>query len=199
MNLQVALRPHLMVLNVGLFLVFSGVHNIAADSNAMKMLFNFTLDPSPQPWVVVNDGVMGGLSKGATQLNQNGMCFSGELSLKNNGGFSSIRQQVDMNLSDCQGVRIRLLGDGRTYQLRLESDARYRNRWPVSFSGDIPTIAGEWVEVDVPFDKLRQSWRGQDLSEYRFNPATIQRIGLILADKQPGDFKVEVAWIGAYR
>ena len=132
-------------------------------------------------------------------MNENGMRFTGDLSLENNGGFSSIRQRVDMDLSEYQGIRVRVRGDGRTYQLRLESDARFRNRWAVSFSGDIPTVAGEWVEVDVPFDALRQSWRGRQFTDYTFNPAAIQRIGVILADKQPGDFEVEVAWVGAYR
>lgn len=127
------------------------------------------------------------------------MLFSGDLSLENNGGFSSIRQQVEMDLSEYQGIRVKVRGDGRVYQLRLESDARFRDRWAVSFSGDIPTEPDQWVEVEVPFDTLRQSWRGRELSEYRFNPAAIQRIGVILADKKPGNFKVEVAWVAAYK
>ena len=98
-----------------------------------------------------------------------------------------------------RGVRVKVRGDGRTYQLRLESDARYRDRWAVSFSGEIQTVAGEWVEVNVPFDQLRQSWRGRQFDGYTFNPAAIQMIGVLLADKQPGDFEVEVAWVAAYR
>ena len=39
-------------------------------------------------WKVINDGVMGGLSKGNLEFTErNTMKFSGSLSLKNNGGF----------------------------------------------------------------------------------------------------------------
>ncbi|MEM6886477.1 MAG: CIA30 family protein [Verrucomicrobiota bacterium] len=185
-----------LLLLLGLLITATGNSN---SSNPMKMLFQFDEASPAQPWAATNDGVMGGLSEGSARLSDNGMLFTGDLSLENNGGFSSIRQRVNMDLSEYQGIRVKVRGDGRTYQLRLESDARFRDRWAVSFSGDIETVAGEWVEVNVPFDALSQSWRGRQFSEYTFNPSAVQMIGVILADKQPGDFEVEIAWVAAYR
>jgi monofunctional biosynthetic peptidoglycan transglycosylase len=73
------------------------------------------------------------------------MRFFGELSLENNGGFSTIRSgKVDLNLSNDLGLLLRVKGDGRTYEARLDSDARYRNM-PVSFAGEFKTTAGEWT------------------------------------------------------
>ena len=43
-----------------------------------------------QSWQVVNDGVMGGRSQGSKMLTENSMVFWGEVSLENNGGFSSL-------------------------------------------------------------------------------------------------------------
>ncbi len=43
-------------------------------------------------WQVVNDGVMGGLSRGSVKVTEgHTLLFAGETSLRNNGGFSSIR------------------------------------------------------------------------------------------------------------
>ena len=53
-------------------------------------------------WRVVDDGVMGGLSKGNFGVSSGGiLTFRGTLSLENNGGFSSIRtEKVKMNLKE---------------------------------------------------------------------------------------------------
>ena len=149
-------------------------------------------------WSVVNDGVMGGLSKGKLSFNKGVMRFEGNLSLENNGGFSSIRTRgVKLDLSDSAGLIARVKGDGRTYQLRLGSDARYRGM-EVSFMAEFPTKKGEWIEVKVPFDELVGSWRGRMLKDEVFNPAKVQRVGMLLADKKSGPFKLEVDWLRAY-
>ena len=45
-------------------------------------------------WQIVNDGVMGGLSKGNVEhTSDNIMHFWGTLSLDNNGGFSTVRSR----------------------------------------------------------------------------------------------------------
>lgn len=167
------------------------------EQTSMKILFDFRENGTNQPWRSNNDGVMGGLSTGGATMTDVGMTFSGVLSLENNGGFSMVQQRENWDLSGYQGIRLKVRGDGRTYQLRLNSDARFRDRWPVSFSGEFETKAGEWVEVEVSFDQLRQSWRGRTLSGYEFNPAKIEMIGILLADKNPGPFKMEVEWIAA--
>ncbi|MEM1443591.1 MAG: CIA30 family protein, partial [Verrucomicrobiota bacterium] len=53
-------------------------------------------------WSIVNDGVMGGLSKGKVEISKEGiMTFSGTLSLENNGGFSLAETgKIDRNLSN---------------------------------------------------------------------------------------------------
>jgi len=171
---------------------------LEADEPNDRMLFNFRESGGREAWEAVNDGVMGGRSRGGAELGEGTMQFSGTLSLENNGGFSSIRNPGAWDLSEYAGVRLRVRGDGRTYQLRLQTDARYR-RWLVSFSGEFETRKGEWIEVEVPFSSLRASFRGRDLSGYAFDPETIQLFGLLLADKQGGPFALEVQWIEAYR
>jgi transforming growth factor-beta-induced protein len=150
-------------------------------------------------WSITNDSVMGGRSRGKVSLSNSGtLRFSGDLSLENNGGFSTVRTgRVDLDLSDSQGLVMRVKGDGRTYQLRAGTDARYRFM-EVSFKADFPTTKGKWTEVRVPFNSLEGSFRGRELKDKAFDPGKIRRLGLLLADKQPGAFDLEVDWIRAY-
>lgn len=150
-------------------------------------------------WRVVDDGVMGGLSKGQIQISKDGiLTFSGKLSLENNGGFSSLRtQELAMNLADAEGLVARVKGDGRTYQMRFSTDARYRGM-EVSFKADFKTKKGEWTEVKVPFSQFKGSFRGMSLAKEKFNPGKIQRIGMLLGDKKAGPFELQVDWIRTY-
>ena len=150
-------------------------------------------------WRVVNDGVMGGLSKGNLKVSDEGvLSFSGNLSLENNGGFSSIRTgSVEMDLSEATGVVARVKGDGRTYQIRFGTDARFRGM-EVSFMAEFPTQKEKWTEVEIPFDNFVGSFRGMKLKKEKFDPAKIRRVGLLLADKKAGPFDLKVDWIRTY-
>jgi NADH dehydrogenase [ubiquinone] 1 alpha subcomplex assembly factor 1 len=167
------------------------------DHQLMKTLFDFTGEKPDVEWRSSNDGVMGGLSKGSARILEEGMLFNGELSLENNGGFSLIYFNANFDLSDFSGIRLTVLGDGRTYQLRLESDAIFSQRGPVNFSSEFKTTVGKWVEIFVPFNDLNQSWRGRQLSGYTFNVQDIRRISIMLADKIPGQFSLKIASIAA--
>ncbi|MEM0967509.1 MAG: CIA30 family protein [Verrucomicrobiota bacterium] len=177
--------------------IFIGCTLAHASEEKMITLFSFTPETDDAVWTSNNDGVMGGISTGSARMVADGMEFSGELSLENSGGFASVYQPVSLDLSDFEGIRIRVLGDGRTYQLRLESDALYRDRWPVTFGAEFPTTAGEWTEAFIPFAELRQSWRGRSLEGYTFNPADLRRMAIMLADKKPGPFSLKVDRIEA--
>jgi monofunctional biosynthetic peptidoglycan transglycosylase len=150
-------------------------------------------------WRVVDDGVMGGLSQGKREIGKDGILrFFGTLSLENNGGFSSLRTgNVKLDLSGAEGVMLRIKGDGRTYQLRLSTDAEYRGR-EMSFHAGFPTTKGEWTEVKIPFNRLVGSWRGTELPDKTFDPSKIRRLGLQLADKKEGPFELHVDWIRSY-
>lgn len=150
-------------------------------------------------WRVVDDGVMGGLSKGKIEISKDGiLTFSGKLSLENNGGFSSLRTgDLKLDLAGAEGLVARVKGDGRTYQMRFSTEARFRGM-EVSFKADFKTQKGEWTEVKVPFDQFKGSFRGMSLSKEKFNPGKIRRVGLLLGDKKQGPFELQVDWIRSY-
>ena len=68
-------------------LVFISI--IMSYSNSYKIDFGQTI--GGQDWMIINDGVMGGLSESTVTITKNSLLFKGSISLKNNAGFASIR------------------------------------------------------------------------------------------------------------
>lgn len=149
-------------------------------------------------WSITDDGVMGGLSKGRVSFSDGVMKFQGTLSLRNNGGFSTVRsKRMKLDLSDSTGLKLRVKGDGRSYQVRLGTDARYRGM-EVTFMAEIKTKKGKWMEVDVPFSAFKAGFRGRSLPEVTLDTAKIRRMGILLGDKKEGPFEMSVDWLKAY-
>lgn len=179
-----------------LAVVVLGLSNSRAEPS--KELINFKKDPKVKMGIT-DDGVMGGLSKGQMKISEEGnLLFSGTLSLQNNGGFSSLRMDIGRwNLEGWQGIEVKVKGDGRTYDLRVTTDERFR-RSPISFRGKISTEKGKWTTVKVSFSELKGGWRGMTLKN-EFDPAKIETIGITVADKKEGLFELEVESIKAWK
>ena len=87
--------------------------------------------------------------------------------MENNGGFSSVRtsKSATNDLATYDGLVMRVKGDGRSYEVRLGTDARYRFM-EVSFKAMFPTKKGKWTEVKIPFDRFQGSFRGRDQVDF---------------------------------
>ncbi len=171
--------------------------NPKSDKTETKILMQFTREESEPKWNAVNDGVMGGLSKGTAKIEDGILHFSGTLSLENNGGFSSVRTSGSgFDLSAAQSMILRVKGDGRDYQLRLSTNARYRES-RISYGATFATKADEWIEVRIPFSSLKPSYRGTKLDGPPLDLSKIEEIGLLIGDKRTGDFSLKVDWIKA--
>ena len=146
-------------------------------------------------WSVVNDGVMGGVSRGGIRRTDNGTgVFSGTLSLENNGGFASVRAVIGRtDLSAHAGLELRVRGDGRTYHLRLRTDDRFDG---VAYRAFFTTRDGEWLTIRVPFADFEPTFRGRTLSgEPPLDTSRIHQVVFMLADKQPGPFALEIDFV----
>ncbi len=143
-------------------------------------------------WYITNDGVMGGLSQGYLRENDSSLVFYGELSLENNGGFSRTQRRMEnIDYSDFKGVRMRMRGDARTYTFTVESHSgSYGPSYQMKFKAE-----GEWKEYFFPFEELSGSIRGRKTGKNFDNPEELRRIGILLADKEAGSFKLEIDWI----
>jgi len=158
-------------------------------------IFDFNKECNIHDWKIVNDRVMGGLSKGSISLNPDGYgLFEGEISLKNNGGFSSVRYRFDkIKVSKDSYISIRLKGDGKKYQFRVK-DAT--NNY-YSYISSFPTL-GEWEEIKVSLKDMHPSHRGRKLDLPNFSEDYIAEIVFLIGNKKAENFKLLIDKISLY-
>jgi len=168
-----------------------------ADEPHSKLLDDFKTTSTIGTWTSVNDGVMGGLSKGEPKINkEKKMVFKGEISLANNGGFSSIRTRGSvLNLSNYDGLEIKIKGDGRMYYLTSRSNSKKM----LAFWSPIQPPKDEWTVIRVPFNSFYATYFGKKIPMMSLNTKKITSVGFMLYDKQGGSFEIETDYIKAYK
>lgn len=84
-------------------------------SDSKELIFDFNSNSDISAWRVVDDVVMGGESEGNFKLNENGNgVYFGEVSLENNGGFSSLRFRFNKKeISNYSKIILKIKGDGK--------------------------------------------------------------------------------------
>ena len=162
-----------------------------------RILFDFQAPTNSPAWQIVNDDVMGGVSTSRFQILTNGgAVFSGVVSLENNGGFASVRSSpVRHDLTGCGCFVIRLRGDGRRYKFTARTETGFDA--PL-YQCAFETKRGEWEEHRLAFKDFVPTFRGRILTDVPpLNPAKVASVGLLIADKQDGAFRLEMSWIKA--
>lgn len=153
------------------------------------MILTILVSLAPERWFVVNDGVMGGVSSSRISSSSDGLLFSGELSLENNGGFASVRTRVQPGEERSNLVRLEVRGDGRRYQFRIRQDDRFDG---VAWSAPFDT-SPDWSAVELPLAGFEPVFRGRSVPQAGpVVPERISQVGFLLADKNPGPFSLEV-------
>ena len=172
---------------------------IGAQKAPEKMLIDFLDVDESGTWWIVNDGVMGGLSRSEFKLTDEGTAvFQGNVSLENFGGFSSIRTNPrSFKLENYQGLLVRVKGDGKKYQLRLHADNRFDG---IAYRYYFQTQPSTWLTIRVPFSEFVPVFRGRIMNNISpISPEQIQVIGFMISDKQAGPFRLEIDSIRAYQ
>ena len=149
------------------------------------IIFDFNKNSSISNWVVVDDVVMGGRSTGNFKLNKDGNgVFYGNVSLDNNGGFSSLRHGFNkLNIEKFKTLVLKIKGDGKNYQFRIKHKSSDYASYITSFSS-----SGEWQEIEIPINSMYPSFRGRKLDEPNFSHESIEEITFLIANKKNEDF-----------
>jgi monofunctional biosynthetic peptidoglycan transglycosylase len=143
----------------------------------------------PNQWVVVNDDVMGGVSQSRVDLTkEQTVRFSGAVSLENNGGFASIRHNgPPAEIRHGDGVRLRVLGDGKTYQFRV------RTAGGTAYKADFTTIRGTWQEFGIPWSSFEATYRGRAVKGAPpLKGDAIRQVGFLIANGKAETFDLQI-------
>ncbi|MEM7109392.1 MAG: CIA30 family protein [Bacteroidota bacterium] len=168
------------------------IFNIGLLSEGHKL--SFKESASISNWRITNDGVMGGLSKGAIQKTDRGILFSGEVSLKNFGGFTSYKSEFKKyNLEEYTQVDIKYRSTGTDMAIQLETSRQF---FAPYFKANLP-VSPEWVVKTVDFNEFKQYQMGEakNLTMQDKDLKNVIRVGFITNEKKAGAFEFEVDYI----
>lgn len=151
------------------------------------VLFDFSKESNIQNWIVVNDGVMGGLSKGDFSIENEGHAlFKGYVSLENNGGFSSVRYNLETkSVKNFKKIKLRLKGDGKQYQIRVKT--RISDYY--SYIAYVKTN-GEWQTLEILFSEMIPSFRGSKLDLPNYPGEYLEQFAILIGNKKKEDFEL---------
>lgn len=152
-----------------------------------RMIFDFNKNSDISSWRVVNDVVMGGRSSGSFELSEDGHgVFSGEVSLENNGGFSSVRHSFNkLNVDSEMKVVLIIKGDGKDYQFRVKHNDNDAHSYITTFQ-----TSGDWETIEIPLKDLFPSFRGRTLDMPNFNHDSMEQIAFLIANKRAESFEL---------
>lgn len=169
------------------FFFLSIIFMITINSKAIAVAdlsFPFNAD-SGNYWQYVSDRVMGGVSDGQVNLEQDGEMFyarlTGNVSTANNGGFIQLRSRVSFANSEregknLKGVRLNVRGNGEKYYIHIRTNESYSpsDYYAITFKTNT-----EWQMIDLPFNKFERRWS----KETALDPKKIRSFGIVAYGK----------------
>ena len=158
------------------------------------VLYDFATASDLNEWKIVNDGVMGGRSSGEfTQTKDGNGQFKGKVSLQNNGGFTSVRYAFETKkIEGAKTVKIRLKGDGKSYQFRVKEQSTDQ----VAFKYEFQTT-GAWELIEIPLAEMTPTYRGMRPNQPNYTAKMLSEIGFLIANKKEEQFEllIEKIWL----
>lgn len=153
------------------------------------VIFDFTVNSKLSQWTVLDDVVMGGRSSSSIYVNSEGHgVFEGHVSLENNGGFSSVRYQMNpVSVKGYSKCVIRLKGDGKKYQFRIKSENEEYFSYIAKFS-----TTGKWQTLEITMEEMEPWFRGRKLDMRNYPAITMESISFLIGNKKEEDFKLEI-------
>ena len=143
----------------------------------------------PGAWQVEDDAVMGGRSQGRLEITPaQTAVFSGNVSLENNGGFTSIQRDFDpVDVRKFRALVLGLRGDGKRYQVRVET----KPKAPHGYAYDFQTSDG-WQCIEIPFADMYAIHHGDRLDLPNYPGKNLARIQILIGNGVAESFRLEI-------
>lgn len=167
-----------------IFLLSTFYFNITLSQN---IIFSFSNESILKEWRIVNDDVMGGISKSNLIINNDGHgFFFGNISTSYNGGFASIRYNCKRQyLNEYKNLVLKIKGDKKEYQLRIKSSLGDYFSYVYPFK-----TSGEWEFITIPLNRMHPSYRGKKLNMKNFNKNYFEQISFLISNNKNENFNI---------
>lgn len=153
-------------------------------------MINFTEQQNVEHWQIINDGVMGGKSKGRFLFEHGKAIFTGDISLDNNGGFSSVFRVIEPLPEDLETVTIEVQGDGLTYQLRMMVNI---DGYRLAYKHQFRTVVGQRETITFTLADFKASFRGRIINNAPvLKSEDIREVGFLVSTKVAGIFSLSL-------
>jgi hypothetical protein len=165
----------------------------SASEKNNKYVETYMIDFSNQEeglWRITNDGVMGGLSNGNMSFYSEHGVFSGDISLDNNGGFSSVFRALENLPESFDQLVIDIEGDGQAYQLRV---VIYINGYRLAYKHDFKTVANKREKLIFQLADFQATFRGRMIKDAPvLSSEDIREVGFLMTKKIAGKFSLSI-------
>lgn len=156
-------------------------------AHAGPPLLDFSRSEVVQTFWLINDDVMGGVSRSRISSTDGAMVFEGEVSLENKGGFASFRGLVRFPAKSA-ALLLTVRGDGQRYKLTLKlDDSTGTNQYQAAF-----VSPQEWQTLRFEPADFAASFRGRAVAAPIVRFVDVHYLGLLISDQQSGAFKIEL-------
>lgn len=150
----------------------------------------FDTPDSVAHWYAIGDAVMGGVSASQMAYDPDGYAvFSGAVSLANNGGFASVRSPVKISASEgASAYLLTVRGDGKRYKFSVRTGSDFDG---IGYQAEFEAPSGDWTRVRLALADFVPTWRGRVLAQAPLlASARVRQVGLVIADRQAGAFRL---------
>jgi len=146
--------------------------------SSLLNVFAYGPDADFSQWRIVNDGVMGGVSQSSITRDTEGLLFSGDVSLDNNGGFASVRYECGLtDIRRYRSIKLKVKGDGKDYQFRIKGNRGDYHQYRYTIQ-----TTGEWQTITIPLKALQPIFRGRLLDIPVYDGKEMQEVGFLIAN-----------------
>ncbi|GAA3608697.1 CIA30 family protein [Flavivirga amylovorans] len=157
-----------------------------------QTIYAFNAHSDLTSWYVVNDGVMGGLSGSKLTLSGDHFgVFEGEVSTKNNGGFTMIKHNCSISdVKKYSKIVLKIKGDGKTYQFRIKDDRGHYYSYVQTFD-----TSNNKETIELKLSDFKPAFRGRTLNIPSFAKSTIEQVAILIGNKKQEHFRLEISEI----
>jgi len=153
-----------------------------------SMTLNITNQEEIRLWNSTNDTVMGGESSGGLTFNGSYGVFSGVISRRNNGGFSSVTRRIKTLAGEYSIVALTVLGDGQSYQFRTFSSL---NGYRIAYKHSFSTTKGDIKTISMPLKDFVATFRGRLIKGAPpIDSMVIDELGILFSSKEEVNFNL---------